>query len=272
MAKFKIGHNPSANMLPMFYYLDNTNPLFELVTEVPTGHNRLLAAGKIDMAPISTFSFGEHWDKYSILSGLSVSAKAKIDSILLYSKFELKDLDGRVIALTDTSATSVNLLKIILERFYQVKPAYVTMAPDLDSMLEKFDAALLIADEALAGLSRNTGCIIYDLSQEWYKHTGLPMVFAVWAVSNRVLAESPEEVGHVHSMLVKSKEMGLQNIDKIIDRCITSMGNDYKFWSAYFSQLRYGLEPELLEGLETYFGYCTELGLLPSRPFIKLWP
>lgn len=273
MQKIVIGYNPAANMLPMFYFLDRSNPKLEFVNGVPAAHNRLMAEGKLDMAPISAFSFGQHWGKYSLLADLSVSAKGPFGSLLLFSKFELPELDGRSVALTNTSASTVNMLKIILDCFYHIKPVFKTMPPKLDAMLAEADAALLIADEALAGLARNNNeLLVYDVSQEWEKHTGLSMTFAVWTVSNSALEKFPAGVDYVHKLLLESKQKGLANVDKIIDYCITNLGHDPKFWSVYFSQLRYGLEPELLQGLNTYFRYCVDLGLLPSQPQINIWP
>lgn len=270
MDKIVIGHNPAANMLPMFYHLDKSDPRLEFVFGVPAAHNQLMAAGQLDMAPISAFSFGQHWEQYTVLANLSVSAKGPIGSILLYSKRKLEDLDGRRITLTNTSATSVNLLKVILERFYRVRPDYLTMAPEFKSMLSEADAALLIADEALLGLSQTGNYRIYDLSQEWYNHTGLSMTFAVWAVSNVALERSPALIADVHKLLLDAKDRGLDCLGNVIDYCITTLGYDYEFWSKYFSQLRYGLEPDLLQGLKTYFAYCLEQGLLPSQPQINI--
>ena len=257
-------------MLPIFYFLDRTNPKLQFIEGVPTEHNRLMAEGKLDMAPISAFAFGQHWQEYSVLADVSVSAKGPIGSILFYSKYELTELNGRPVALTNTSASSVNLLKIILTHFYGIQPEFKTMAPDLDAMLAETDAALLIADEALMGLSKNTGCRVYDLGNEWYKFTGLPMTFSVWAVSNCTKRAQAQAVSNVRQLLVESRLRGRQNIDKIIDHCITTLGEDYKFWSIYFSQLRHDLEPDLLHGLNTYFEYCVKLGLLPSQPQITL--
>ena len=53
-------------------------------------------------------------------------------------------------------------------------------APDLAEMLAHHDAALLIGDPALkADLS---GLHVLDLAEGWRRLTGLPFVFAVWAV------------------------------------------------------------------------------------------
>jgi len=272
MKKISIGHNPAANMLPMFYYLDKSDPDLEFVFGVPAAHNRLMAAGELDMAPISAFSFGQYWEQYSLLSDLSVSAKGPIGSILLYSKIRMEDLDRRLVALTNTSASSVNLLKIILERFYHVRPIYQTMAPQFKTMLEAADAALLIADEALLGLAQAGDYLVYDLSEEWHRYTGLSMTFAVWAVSNSTLERFPSGVSRVQQLLFEARKRGLQDLPRLVDFCVSTLGYDTEFWSKYFSQLRYGLEPDLLCGLRTYFSYCVDQGLLPNPPQIKLWP
>ena len=66
-------------------------------------------------------------------------------------------------------------------------PTYVEMPPDLPAMLRDADAALLIGDEAIrAYWEPPAGLHTYDLGTEWKAWTGLPMVYAVWAVRARV--------------------------------------------------------------------------------------
>ena len=55
------------------------------------------------------------------------------------------------------------------------------MGPDLDTMLERCDGALLIGDRALDRAKSNPELVQLDLGQAWLELTGQPMVFGVFA-------------------------------------------------------------------------------------------
>lgn len=268
----RIGHNPNTNMLPMFHFLPREHRLLEWVTAEPTGHNAMLADGRIDTAPISAFSYGEHWEEYAILPNLSVSTKGRVGSILLFSKVPLHELDGKTVALTNTSATSVNLTKILLQRYQEVFPQYITMPSNLEAMFAKADAALLIADAAIQAALDKPDCYIYDLGQEWYHYTGCSMTYAVWAFPQKLIAEQSEALQQVHRLLLEAKAKALENMDAIVETCQTMLGGTRDYWQDYFAQFKYNLDSSLVEGLETYLGLCFEMNLLPSRPRVTFWP
>jgi chorismate dehydratase len=75
----------------------------------------------------------------------------------------------RTVAVTPESATSVVLTKVLLPR------------PSTFSSREEADAKLLIGDAALQSAFEDP-TPHYDLGRLWLERTGLPMVFAVWAV------------------------------------------------------------------------------------------
>lgn len=269
MTLIKIGHNPATNMLPMFFYLDKETSLYNLAEGYPAQHNQWLADGIIHMAPISSFSFGEHWDKYLALPDLSVSAPGNVGSISLFSKLDLKELDGKTIALTNHSATSVNLLKVILEHFYKIKPIYKTMPPHHHKMLLEADAALLIGDEAIKA-DFDLKYPRHDLGELWYQFTGYSMTYALWAVPQKFALDNKQITTKMHQLLLQSKEKGLNNIKVLIDYCYRMVGYTRSFWESYFSNLNYCLTEKELQGLNYYYKLCVEHGLLNSIPEIKL--
>lgn len=268
----RIGHNPNTNMLPMFYYLPRKHPLLDWVTAEPTGHNAMLSDGRIDLAPISSFAYGRHSEEYAVLPGLSVSTKGRVGSILLFSKVPLTELDGRKVALTSNSATSVHLTKIILERFYEVRPTYETNNGGLTEMFAAADAALLIADMALKEAMAEPKCLIYDLGEEWLKQTGFPMTYSVWAYPKDLILKMPQEVLQVHTLLVEAKAKALQNLEALVQDCMHMLGGQADFWREYFSRFRYNLDEELTAGLEHYYALCYEQGFFPKRPELNIWP
>ena len=93
------------------------------------------------------------------------------------------------------------------------------MAADLDSMLERADAAIVIGDPALLALEERanrferTGeeLVYHDLAEEWHALTGMPFVSAVWgaAPGSRFGRECCTD-------FIQSRIHGLQNIDTLV--------------------------------------------------------
>src|SRR5206468_2174572 len=91
----------------------------------------------------------------------------------------------RRLALDEGSRTSAALTQILLRKRYGLKPAIHPLslheaAEDTDA-----DAVLLIGDRAMRA------CLpgfryAYDLGQEWFEWTGMPFIFAFWAVREGV--------------------------------------------------------------------------------------
>jgi chorismate dehydratase len=269
--KVRLGQINYTNVLPVYHFVPKDNPNWEFTTAVPTVLNRLLANGELDVAPISAFSYAEYAKDYVALSGLSVAAKGPVGSIFLFSKYPMDDLHQRMIALTNTSATSVNLLKILLQEHCSLQPMYRVMEPKLTHMLEESDAALLIGDEALYWSRQEHDYHVYDLGLEWHRRTGLPMVFAIWAMRKDFIAKSPELARQVHQTFLKSKKQGLANMDAVIKEAISQCGEDEAFWESYFAKLSHELEGEWVTGAEAYFEAAFRQGLLPRPVRVELW-
>src|SRR3954469_10004325 len=159
----RLGRIAYANMAPVFFRVDAE---FEEVGGVPTELNRLVVAGEIDIAPISSIEYARNADTLRLLPRLCVSSEGAVDSIQLISKTPLAKI--RTVAVTPESATSVVLTKVLF--------------PDakLVPLGEEAEARLLIGDAALKSAFEDP-TPHHDLGRLWLERTGLPMVFAVWA-------------------------------------------------------------------------------------------
>ena len=94
---------------------------------------------------------------------------------------------------TSRSRTSVALLRILLKAKYGITPEFVTAAPDLDAMMHRADAALLIGDPVLPLVETgedDEGRHSLDLGQEWNDFSGTPFVFAFWAGGDGMLSST----------------------------------------------------------------------------------
>jgi chorismate dehydratase len=268
-----VGRINFSNVLPVFNSIDAIAEThgFSFVTAVPTELNRLLHEGKIVAGPISAFSYAEHAEDYYVFSGLSVSSRGPVGSIFLFSKRPIDDLDGRTVALTSASASSVNLLKILLEQYFDVKPHYITRPPHLEDMMQEADAALLIGDDALYWSLQEHSYQIYDLGAEWNRRTGLPMTFAVWAVRRDFVQEQPESAKQLHQLFLQGKQSGLADMQQVIRSAVRQHGQDEMFWKAYFAKLIHDFKGDLVIGAETYFEAAYKQGLLPRPVKVEMW-
>lgn len=274
MSNLRIGSISYTNTWPVSYFFDlnKFNKEVEIIPQVPSQLNKQMAEGLIDIGPISSFAYGENADKYLLLPDLSVSAYGKVGSISLFVKTDLNDIKNKKIALANTSATSVNLLKIIMQEFLGGSPSYISYNPDLEAMMEEADAALLIGDDALSANLQNEKeerFRLYDLGAEWQRLTNQWMTFAVWAVRREVVKENPELLYQVYQEFVLSKQKGKENLGVIIEASIAKCGGTYDFWLKYFNGLSHDFAQEQSKGLLSYFKYANKIGALAKVPEIE---
>ncbi len=263
-----IGRISYTNSWPVFHHFD-ASTLSEpaaIVSELPAVLNRKLREGEIDMAAISSYAYGLSSEAYYLLPNLSVSAHGRVQSILLFLKSPLEKVINGKIALTTASATSVNLLKIIMEKFYGGKPTYEDAEPSLEHMLENADAALLIGDHAIRASWENQGYRMLDLGEVWNTWTGHWMTFALWAVRRETAHAHPDAVRAIYEGLADSKRRSYENREPIVAKAMQQIGGTAEYWHRYFFEtLNHDFGPQQKAGLELYFRYAQELGLM-DRP------
>lgn len=251
------------NVVPVYEWLlqreraDGGLPGIATAAGVPAMMNRALLAGDVDVSNVSSFAYGTHAREWALLPRLSVAADGRVDSVLLFTwQRDWRRLDGGTIALTDHSATSVELVRLLCERRYGTRPTYVTEAPDLDSMLAEHDAALLIGDIALReGVLRRDVAgrgqpYVFDLAAEWKAWTGLPFVFAVWA-ARRDRLRAVRESGVVE-LLHASKERGLADLGRLADEAAARLRLPRGVCARYLRLLDYELSEHDLSGLRRF--------------------
>ena len=75
------------------------------------------------------------------------TSRGPVASVALYTRVEPRDI--RSIAMDTSSRTSVALARVLVRRVFGIAPETVSMPPDLEAMLARADAALIIGDIAL---------------------------------------------------------------------------------------------------------------------------
>ena len=158
----------------------NSRPLIRaydgpVVFEHPSALARMLAAGALDVALVPVFEALRD-PHYLLVDGAAVASDGAVFSVFLAHHGELRDV--RRIALDPASLTSANLLRILLAEYHGLRPDFTTDA----------DARLLIGNQAIefriAQEKTGSDWRFLDLGEEWKRCTGLPFVFALWAMQN----------------------------------------------------------------------------------------
>lgn len=215
-----------------------------------------LRAGELDLAFIPSIEY-LNIPNGLIVPDISISSYGAVKTVLLVCKKKLADV--RSIALDERSRTSVVLLKLIMRERGVTSCSYYPVAPEIDAMLERYDAALLIGDAAF-GVG-GYGIETYDLSSEWFRMTRMPFVHAIivaspgFSVDARLMAgfQEAKRTGKKRAREIaeeESKKLGVP-----IEECLDYLQN----------KIIYDLGPKELEGLKKFFTMAAESGLVAEK-------
>lgn len=266
----RVGHIQFLNCLPIYWGLMRSGALIDvdLHKDTPERLSAALIAGDLDIGPISLVEYLRHADELLVLPNLAVGSDGPVLSVNVVSTRPLGELDSRPVALGSTSRTGVLLAQILLAERYGVEPEYFRCPPDLAQMLMEADAGVLIGDPALRAMyeAPARGLQVTDLAQEWRDWTGLPMVFAVWAVRKDFAAAHPGMVKEVHEAFLRSRDLCLNALDTVAESAARWEPFDAETLATYFRALDFSLGERQIEGLREFARRVTARGEAPALP------
>jgi chorismate dehydratase len=263
----RVGHIQFLNCLPIYWGLMRSGALIDidLHKDTPERLNSGLVAGDLDIGPISLVEYLRHADDLLLLRDLAVGSDGPVLSVNLVSTRPLPELDGAKVALGSTSRTGVLLAQMLLADRYGVDPEYFTCPPELTQMLLEAAAGVLIGDVALRALyeAPRRGLAVTDLGQAWREWTGLPMVFAVWAVRRDFAAEHPGQVKEVHDAFLRSRDLCLSELDEVAEAAARWEPFDADTLASYFRILDFSLGERQVAGLREFARRAAARGATP---------
>jgi len=236
------------NSLPFFYPIEKgiIPCTAALNYDTPFSNNRRLRTGQLDIALISASEYLAQREHYTLLDSLCIGAKMKVMSVCLYTRLPVTKLSGLTVGLTDHSASSVNLLKVLCHHFWKVTPNFERFGK-IDEH-PQYDAFLLIGDASLQNPSFS-GYATIDLAHAWYRETGLPFTFALFAAKKDT---DPASVTETQAQLQKALAWSQSHRDEIIAAAGDKTALPEPILQEYFNTLQYSLTPEMQQGLETF--------------------
>jgi chorismate dehydratase len=243
----RVGKVRYLNTVPLFYRLEG----FEIVEGHPTELVKRLRSGDIDAGIVSSVEYFFNPEDYFVLPDLSISSAGKVCSVLLLSDKPVENL--RRVKITSSSLTSRYLLYYLFKEIYRI---------DFEEVSFGAEAELLIGDEALD--LRSSYSYVYDLGEEWFKHTGLPFVYALFLVRR----EAPREA--VHKLYSKVR-MSIDAFFKDLEKGKAELPDS--FLKEYLSScIDYGLSEAHLESLRRFFSFMEKETGKPAPGVISLFP
>jgi chorismate dehydratase len=262
----RVGHIQFLNCLPLYWGLMRSGALLdvELTKDTPDRLNAALVAGDLDIGPISLVEYLRHADDLLLLPGLAVGSDGPVLSVNLVATRPIEELTR--VALGSTSRTGVLLAQMLLAERYGVRPDFFRCPPELNAMLLEADAAVLIGDVALRAMhdAPARGLAVTDLGAAWRDWTGLPMVFAVWAVRREYAAANPGQVKDVHEAFLRSRDLCLGSLDEVAAAAARWESFDAPTLATYFRALDFSLGERQVAGLREFAARAARLGEVPE--------
>jgi chorismate dehydratase len=300
VTKLRISIVQYLNTAPLVWGFTN-GPLrgkYDLSFTVPSQCAEQLRTGQADIAIIPAIEYARISD-LEILPDLSIASKKMVRSLLLVSKAPIGQFKS--IALDSSSRSTQALTRILCAEHWKIAPEFIEMPPDLEAMLKKADAALLIGDPALrlslamepyssrvadhgsqvaplnpplvgwmwnaekAGIvAPAQRLFVFDMVEQWRAMTGLPAVLAVWAARKGVA--TPEVVADFHA----SRDYGMSRIPEISSEAASELELPASKLESYLrDNIDFSLDEENRRGLELYFTHAAKLGLIPEAKPIE---
>ena len=243
LGPFRVGSVPYLNAAPL------TRGLEEQIVFVPPAElARRLRRDELDAALVSITEVLFH-DRYDILDGIAVASLGEVQSVFLAHRGPLEE--AREIYCDTASLASLNLLKVILaER--GLKPELKPL-PDYEGAAA-LENVFMIGDRAIDFARAQHGHEILDLGTAWFEMTGLPFVYAAWA-----LRRIPNAA--LRRRLREAKAFGMDTLDYIIS---SRTEFDYNFRKDYLGwHIHYHLGSDERRGIGKFIELLRRHGLGP---------
>jgi chorismate dehydratase len=268
MRRLRISAISYLNTAPLMWDFEHSDAGrdFDISYTLPSACARELQAGTADIGIIPAAAYAA-MPGLQILPGVAIASRRAVRSILLVSKVPVEKI--QTVALDTSSMTSVALTKILFEKWLGGVRTFADMPPNIDKMLSAHDAGLLIGDPALQ-VDRSRYFTL-DLAEEWIRYTGKPFVFAFWAVRSAAVQEASPSL-ELAQIFQDSRDHGLApgSLNQIAREWAPRLDLREDEVRSYVTEnIHYELDPGCLEGLQLFYRYAAEIGVLPAAPELR---
>jgi chorismate dehydratase len=237
------------NSLPFIYGLEHHSVINSIILhrDTPSVCADKLSRNEVDigLVPVAVIPL---IPDAQICSPFCISADDEVKSVVLLSEVPLNEIEE--VYLDYQSVTSVNLTRILMDRFWKLAPVFIQGIPGYENKIEGKRAGLVIGDRALK--LRSKFPFVTDLAHEWKKYTGLPFVFACW-VANRSLSK------FFLSDFNEALELGLKSIPEMVKEFDRQQTAVFQLETYLTKNLNYRLDDKRKESMKLFLNYIESL-------------
>jgi chorismate dehydratase len=265
MAHLKIGRLPWFVTAPFF--LDSLNsPEFEFREGTPAELNLMLRTGVIAAAPSSSIEYASHPELYKLHPTFCTASREKVGSVLLFTDTPPEALGNQTLCLTQASATSAALLKILMKDYYKQDVNY-SYDPQ-----QKNGGRLLIGNDALLyATHHNTYPYTTDLAQAWRTWQNLPFAFGLWIFRKDALSHEKKSILQFQSSMVRSLNQFYQDPLKSLELWQSKFPANLSQHDlqTYYTKLQFEFGPLEKKSLRVFFDLLWQHHLI-EQPIIQI--
>lgn len=244
LAPFRVGSVRYLNAVPLTRGIED-----EVVFDTPARMAQMLERDELDAALLSVTE-ALLQDRYDVLDGVAIASLGEGLSILLAHRRPLAE--AREVYFDPASLASVQLPRVLLvER--GLKPEFRPL--ETYDLRKLPDFALLVGDQALDLLHVPHEHELWDLGTAWYELTGLPFVYAVWALRRGI------ENAALRRRLRSAQAFGLETLETIVRE---RPEYDYEFRKDYLGwHVHYHLGADEKRGIAKFIELLRKHGFGP---------
>lgn len=257
----RLGVPPHFYVKPLLYDLVRHEGPFDLQFDLSSQNSLKLKNKELDAAFLSPIDYGRSSSEYLIVPQVGVASVGESRLIRLYFHEGLHKI--KTIAVDIGMTSELVLAKIIFAEKYDTDIQFLPMKPNLDEMLAKADAALLVGDQVL--FQTSTIKTKLDLVDQWHDLTELVYVHGFWV--GREHTFTGEEI----TLLRRSQGLGVQHLKDIAQGIADERNISREASLEYLRSLQFGFAEDAIEGLSEFFRYAFYYGALSDIPKIKFY-
>ena len=249
--RFNAGAVSFLNARPLIHGLED-DPRVALVRAVPSRLPDMLDAGAVDVGLVPVVDTVRRRRAWPIVSNACIGCGGATLTVRIFSRVDPADIE--TLHVDADSHTSIALASIIWREKYKRELKLIPWSQATktsDAIPSDCQAVLLIGDKVI---QPPVGVDVFstqiDLGATWRSLTGLPFVFAVWAVTDRT---SATDAGVMANVLESARDAGVGSAEQIATDYGPRMGWPTELASRYLTEfLNFTLGPREREGMQLF--------------------